>query len=247
MQDRSGINNSFYNDLGERWYTAFDDPVALLRQESKAKTPWILERIKALGLASPRVLDIGCGAGFLSNRLAEESCQVYAVDLSPESLLVAEKYDSTKSVKYLKADALHLPFAEASFDAVTAMDFLEHVEDPARVIREISRVLKPHGLFFFHTFNRNWLAKLVVIKLVEVLVKNTPKNMHVIELFITPEELRRYCQEQGLQIMEMTGLRPRLGSIRLRHLLRREVPENFSFTFTKSCKLSYLGYARKLP
>lgn len=246
---KTEINNELYNYLGERWYTAFDDPVALLRQESKTKFPWVIERIRSEFDDDPsrllQVLDVGCGGGFLSNRLAEEHCAVTAVDLSEESLYVARKYDQTQSVQYMKADAYKLPFENGQFDVVTAMDFLEHVENPEAVVEEISRVLKPAGLFFFHTFNRSFLAKLVIIKLVEILVKNTPKNMHVLELFITPEELSEFCVRHGMHVIEMTGLRPRFSTITLKGLLTRTVPENFGFTLTPSLKLSYLGYARK--
>ncbi len=247
MENRSEINNELYNLLGERWYTAYDDPVALLRQESKTKIPWILDRIKnEYGQDKNReILDVGCGGGFLSNRLSQEGYAVSAVDLSEESLYVARKYDQTNRVRYQKADAYHLPYANAQFDVVSAMDFLEHVEEPERVIKEVSRVLKPGGLFFFHTFNRNLLANIVIIRMVKALVKNTPKNMHVIELFITPKELTKFCLNHDMQVTEMTGLRPRFSTITLKGLLTRTVPENFTFTLTSSLKLSYLGFARK--
>jgi 2-polyprenyl-6-hydroxyphenyl methylase / 3-demethylubiquinone-9 3-methyltransferase len=247
MENKSLINNELYNTLGERWYTAFDDPVALLRQESKTKIPWVLEKVKALKPSAEKlkVLDVGCGAGFLSNRLATEGFDVHGIDLSHDSLCVAAKYDVTRKVKYQEANAYKLPFADAQFDVVTAMDFLEHVEDPEKVVQEVSRVLKPGGLFFFHTFNRNWLAYLVIIKLVEFLVKNTPKHMHVLNLFIKPEELERFCNRSQMQVLEMTGIRPRFSTITLKSLLTRTVPENFAFALTPSLKLSYLGLAQK--
>ncbi len=255
------INNDIYNTLGERWYTAYDDPVALLRQESKIKAPWVVERIfkhfhsrlaeatEGAVLAQPiQILDVGCGAGFLSNHLAELSqgrLQITGLDMSGESLAVAHRHDSTGSVKYCQGDAARLPYKDASFDVVTAMDFLEHVENPAAIIKEISRVLKPGGQFFFHTFNRNWLAHIMVIKMVEWLVKNTPDHMHVIEMFITPEELTQYCSESGLTVNEMTGIRPLFSTLNLRDVLARTVPKDFSFALTTSLKISYLGVATK--
>jgi 2-polyprenyl-6-hydroxyphenyl methylase/3-demethylubiquinone-9 3-methyltransferase len=125
------------------------------------------------------------------------------------------------------------------------MDFLEHVTAPGLVVAEISRVLRPGGLFFFHTFNRNPLAHLVIIKLVEYLVANTPKNLHVIELFVKPKELTKYCADAGLLVQEMVGIRPKFSSLTLKSLMTRTVPTNFSFKLTKSTLLSYMGYARK--
>src|SRR5690606_14398436 len=104
--------------------------------------------------------------------------------------------------------AYHLPFSNESFDVITAMDFLEHVESPDQVIMEFSRVLKPGGMFFFHTFNRNPISWLVVIKLLEWFVKNTPKNMHVINLFIKPRELEEYCLKARIKVFEMKGIAP---------------------------------------
>lgn len=241
------VNNNIYNTYGDRWYEADDDPVALLRAESKTKTPWIIQCIKNHGLLTPatKVLDVGCGAGFLSNALALQNLKVTGVDLSEESLKVAAKYDSTKTVYYQTADAYALPFADATFDVLTAMDFLEHVERPNEIIKEFSRVLKPNGLFIFHTFNRNLLAHLVIIKLVEWIVKNTPKHLHVIHLFIKPQEMIGYCHGAGMTTKNMMGIRPVLSTIPIKNLWTGLVPKTLRFEFTKSLLLSYIGYAVK--
>lgn len=239
------IDNSIYEQYGEKWYTAFDDPVALLRAENKAKFPWILERLKTLSKPHAEVLDVGCGGGFLSNELARQGYKVTGVDLSPESLKVAAAHDETGTVKYEVADAFHLPYPDNSFDAVTAMDFLEHVENPELVIKEFSRVIRPGGLFFFHTFNRNPLAWLVVIKLLEWFIKNTPKNMHVIQLFIKPSELTKYSEKADMKVLEMTGIRPVFSSIDWPMVKTGVVSKNMQFKLTKGTLLSYMGVARK--
>ncbi len=241
------INNDIYDSYGDRWYTADDDPVALLRAESKVKTPWVLDQIKSCFPinSSTKVLDIGCGAGFLSNELAEKGLSVTGLDLSLESLKVAARYDQTKSVRYISADAANLPFENGHFEVVTAMDFLEHVSNPQQIIQEISRVLRPGGLFVFHTFNRNMIAHLVVIKLVEWLVKNTPKNMHVIELFIKPSELESYCLSSNLLVKQMIGIKPVFSTIPIRNIFSGTVPSTLRFEFTKSLLLSYMGFAQK--
>jgi len=241
------VNNAFYNLYGDRWYTAKDDPIALLRAETRVKFPWVLKKLKHLGLhpKETSILDVGCGAGFLANPLAGEGYQVTGIDMSEDSLSVARRFDSTKSVNYMHADAYSLPFPDHSFDVVTAMDFLEHVEDPASVIKELSRVLKPGGIFIFHTFNRNFLAYLVIIKLVEWLVKNTPKNMHILRLFIKPAELLGHCRSAGLKEDELIGIRPKFSKISWRDIKYGEVPDTFEFKLTSSLKLSYMGSAIK--
>lgn len=240
------VNNDIYEAYGERWYTADDDPIALLRAESKAKLPWVLNEIQKLGTSTTKkVLDVGCGGGFLSNALAEKGFEVTGVDLSEESLRVAKAHDKTGSINYVPADAYHLPFPDQSFDVVTAMDFLEHVERPEDVVKECARVLKPGGIFIYHTFNRNWLAWLIIIKFVEWLVKNTPKDMHVLRLFIKPQELEIFCQKAGLSVNAVTGLRPVISSLTLKSLFTGIVPKTMRFTTTPSLLLSYMGCARK--
>ena len=240
------VNNAIYEALGERWYAADDDPVALLRAESRLRNPWLAARLRERCGERARVLDVGCGAGFSSNYLAREGHEVTGIDASPESLAVAARHDETRSVKYQLGDALSLPHDNESFDAVCAMDFLEHVEDPGAVIAECSRVLRPGGVFFFHTFNRNPLAWLVVIKGVEWFVKNTPRDMHVLRLFIRPEELRALCRDRGLDVTELLGSKPViLTSSFWRMLATGAVPRDFRFEFSTSTLLAYTGYAER--
>lgn len=240
------VNNDIYTTLGARWYEATDDPVALLRAEAGLRNPWVAKQIAAsFGSRSCSVLDIGCGGGFLSNHLAKLGHRVTGLDEAQDSLAVASRYDVSGTVKYDHGDARALPYETGAFDVVCAMDFLEHVEDPERVVAEAARVLSPSGLFFFHTFNRNWLSWLVVIKGVEWFVKNTPVDMHVLRLFLKPQELTAMCRKHGLEPALLLGSRPKFGSAFWRMLRTGNVPADFQFTFSPSTRLAYTGFARK--
>ncbi len=242
----SPVNNDVYESLGERWYRATDDPVALLRAESRLRNPWIASELARAGEGRPcRVLDIGCGGGFLSNALAAAGHEVSGLDASGDALRVAALHDPSRSVRYQQGNALQLPYENESFDAVCAMDFLEHVEDPGRVIGEAARVLKPSGRFYFHTFNRNFLAWLIIIKGVEWFVRNTPKDLHVLRLFLKPAAVRAACAEHGLHSLELRGVRPKLGLAFWRMLVTGRVSDDFCFTFSHSTSLGYSGVARK--
>lgn len=243
VSDREKVNNAYYDQLGERWFSAEDDPVALLRAEGDFRAIWVES---VLGSTPQDVLDIGCGAGFLSQRLAKQGHRVTGLDASAETLAVAQRFDATQKVNYVLGDAYRLPFPDQSFETVTAMDFLEHVSDPQKVIAEVKRVLKPGGRFFFHTFNRNWLSHLIVIKGVEWFVKNTPKDLHVIELFIKPQELTEWLNESDFEIREMRGLRPVfLQKAFWKMLATGRVSPDFRFAWTPSLTLGYTGLAQK--
>lgn len=260
------VNNAFYDTLGARWLHAQDDPVALLRAEGRVKQAWIESKLRQEGFGDrtgsrsaagvsgdprPKILDVGCGAGFLARGLGTAGYDVHALDFSLPSLRVSQAAEGpggrgSAGVRYQRGDALQLPFRAESFEVVTCMDFLEHVEDPAAAVREAARVLKPGGLFFFHTFNRNPLAWLVVIKGLEWFVRNTPEHMHVLRLFIKPSELSDFCHGAGMEPFSWTGLRPDATRWAFwKMLCTGVVPEDFAFVQTPSLLLSYLGVARK--
>jgi len=270
------INNDFYDELGTDWLDRSDHPIALLRAENAARAPWIAQELQerlygtrsslvnledrqnhseplqnSPNLATchtPKIsfLDVGCGAGFLTNHLAKLGYNVAGIDLSQKSLDVAKASDSTGLVQYSQANAYSLPFASASFHAVSALDILEHVEEPHLLIAEASRVLKPGGLFFFHTFNRNFLSYLLVIKGVDWFIQNAPKNMHIYPLFIKPHELEEKLEQYNLKAVSWRGLAPNIfRRSSLKMLFTRKVPEDFSFRFCKSLKIGYCGIAIK--
>jgi 2-polyprenyl-6-hydroxyphenyl methylase / 3-demethylubiquinone-9 3-methyltransferase len=239
------VNNNFYEELEEKWYSDWSHPIALLRKENETRNPWILETVEKILGPGKKILDIGCGGGFLTNALAQVGHDAVGVDLSNNSLKIAQAKDATKKAVYIQADALHLPFPEKSFDVVCAMDLLEHVEQPAEVIREASRVLKKGGLFFFHTFNRNPLSWLFVIKGVEWWMPNTPRHLHVYRLFIKPQELVDWCLQGQIQIKEIQGLTPKFSLLFWKSFIKRAVDEKISFRFSRSLKMGYVGFGRK--
>jgi 2-polyprenyl-6-hydroxyphenyl methylase/3-demethylubiquinone-9 3-methyltransferase len=131
-------------------------------------------------------------------------------------------------------------------DIVCAMDFLEHVEKPEDVVAECSRILKPGGLFFFHTFNRNFLSWLIVIKFMEWFVPNTPKNLHVLHLFIKPSELKTMMMINKLSTIEITGIGPRFNLGFIRSIIARKVTPGFSFKVGGPTLLGFMGYSKKV-
>jgi 2-polyprenyl-6-hydroxyphenyl methylase / 3-demethylubiquinone-9 3-methyltransferase len=247
METQDRVNNHFYDFLDELWHEGSQHPIALLRAENNLRNPWVQTIIeKRLGNGCS-VLDMGCGGGLLTNELAQAGHKVCGVDLSPGSLSFAQKKDRTGTVNYVLSPVETLPFPDASFDVVCAMDVLEHVACPAKVVEEASRVLKKDGLFFFHTFNRTWLSWLIVIKGVEWCVRNTPSNMHLHRFFVTPKELSQMCALRQLRVEKILGVAPDIKTKAFwKMILSGEVSPDFRFTFTSSLKTGYSGYSVKL-
>ncbi len=242
------VNNAFYDDLGERWYQDDGHIIALLRAEAKLKLTYLRGIFEETQLSiGSSILDIGCGAGFISNELARDGFQLYGLDQSGGSLAVAARHaPPTTRISYTVGEAYHLPYASESFDSVLLLDILEHVDDPARMLAEASRVLKPKGLLFFHTFNRTLLSRFFAIEAVSFVARDSPKNFHVWNLFIKPEELKEMLQPLGLRVKSMRGIKPVLSHWPLwSSILKRQVHKDFAFSFTSSLSLGYIGYAQK--
>jgi len=242
----AAVNNEIYFALGEHWYADEDSPMALLRAESKLRNPWIAAHLDAaFGDRPCRVLDVGCGGGFLSNDIALRGHEVTGIDIAADALAVARAHDTSGRARYVEGDALALPFEDGSFDAVCAMDLLEHLENPERAIAQASRVLAPRGLFFFYTFNRNFLSWVVIVEGVERFVRNAPEHLHVSHLFLKPDEVRAACAAQGFEEPDLVGVRPRLTLPFWRMLVTGRVANDFTFKFIRSTRLAYAGVARK--
>jgi len=161
------------------------------------------------GIAGKSVIDVGCGGGILSESMAQRGATVSGIDMSEPSIEVAKLhlYESNLAVDYQRSTAE--AFAELhpqSFDVVTCMELLEHVPDPASVIRACAKLVKPGGHLFFSTINRNPKAYLFAIVGAEYMLKMLPKGTHDFAKFIRPSELGTWTREAGLSTHDISGL-----------------------------------------
>jgi 2-polyprenyl-6-hydroxyphenyl methylase/3-demethylubiquinone-9 3-methyltransferase len=237
------VDNEFYDELGVQWHEGDGHAISLLRAESPVRLAYVRDALARAGApANARILDVGCGGGFLSNPLAAAGFRVKGVDRSAKSLDAArEKIPAGADATYAVGDAFALGEPPASYDAVLMMDLLEHLDEPARAVAEAAKALKPGGLLFFHTFNRTPEAWLLAVKGIGFVTREGPSNVHSLSMFIKPAELMEAGRKCGLERRDLTGIRPVLDGAFLSSLLRRRVHPDFAFTLTRSTRVGYVG------
>ncbi len=195
-----------FGALAHRWW----DPQGELRalhQLNPLRLAWI-ERLAPL--AGREVLDVGCGGGILAEAMARCGTRVTGIDLSEETLKVAELHllESGLQVRYALASAEEFAQAHAGrFDAVTCMELLEHLPDPASTVAACARLARPGGRVFFSTINRNPKAYLFAVIGAEYVLGLLPRGTHDYARFIRPSELCAWCRAAGLRELELAGMR----------------------------------------
>lgn len=193
-------------DTQDPWWAEGDTTLTPLRRLVPARVRFLEKSV----VATNRVLDVGCGGGYMIDAIARENLELVGIDLAQQALVAAhtralqQQYDA----KLMRASALNLPFADDAFDGVVCTDVLVHVPNPRRVVAEISRVLKPGGWLHFSSINRNWLAHFIMITLGENWLKMVPKGTHDSATFIKPKELRAMLADSGLHLERWQGLGP---------------------------------------
>jgi 2-polyprenyl-6-hydroxyphenyl methylase/3-demethylubiquinone-9 3-methyltransferase len=255
------IDNGVYDRLGGSWW----DETSLLNLLHGSMTPGrlayfrgVLARQFGAGIAGPRVLDIGCGGGFLAEEFAALGCRVTGVDPSPVSIDAARAHAAERGLRidYRVGVGEELPVPDTAFDVACCCDVLEHVSDVDRVISETARVLEPGGLYLFDTINRTRRSKLLAIKAVQQwrLTRLTDVAFHDWDMFITPAELAAILERHGLAPGETTGLGVRamplavlrsLASARLGRITYGELSRRLDVGQVRSTAISYMGFAVK--
>ena len=188
-----------FEALASRWW----DPESEFKPLHEIN-PLRLDFIDArAGLAGKRVVDVGCGGGILAEAMAHRGAKVTGIDLGEAPLAVARLHaeESGVAVDYrcvsVETLAEEMP---GEFDVVTCLEMLEHVPDPASVVRACAALVKPGGQLFFSTLNRNPKAYALAILGAEY------RGTHDYEKFIRPAELAGWCRAAGLEIQEQSGL-----------------------------------------
>ena len=220
-----------FGDLAHRWWDATGE-FAPLHAINPLRLDWIAARAPLQGA---RIVDVGCGGGILSESMALRGAAVLGIDLSEKPLGVAKLHalDTGARLRYEHVAVEDLAAREPhSFDVVTCMEMLEHVPDPAAVVRACAALVKPTGHVFFSTINRNPKAYLFAVIGAEYLLRLLPRGTHDYERFITPSELARFARDAGLDVDATIGLH--YNPLTKKYWLGPNVDVNFMIATTAS-------------
>jgi 2-polyprenyl-6-hydroxyphenyl methylase/3-demethylubiquinone-9 3-methyltransferase len=195
-----------FSDLAHRWWDP-ESEFRPLHQINPLRLAWIEGLVPLTG---QKVVDVGCGGGILADAMARKGAQVLGIDLATKSLKVAQLHAleaETAGVQYREISAEGLAAEQAAqYDVVTCMEMLEHVPDPAAVVKACADLVKPGGWVFFSTLNRNPKSFLFAIVGAEYLLNLLPKGTHEYARMIKPAELALWARSAGLDTHSLRGM-----------------------------------------
>jgi 2-polyprenyl-6-hydroxyphenyl methylase / 3-demethylubiquinone-9 3-methyltransferase len=225
---------TIYDKVAEDWWSDDVRWVRTLKNLVPGRLVWFDRHIDWQG---KDVLDLGCAGGFMAEALARRGARVTGIDPAAIAIDAARRHARQEGLRigYDVGVGEALPYDADGFDAVVCVDVLEHVTDLNKVMSEVTRVLRPGGLFLFDTINRNPVARLATITIAEDLLRLLPRGTHDPALFIKPRELCQAMQGAGLVPGPVTGLGPRGVNRRL----------DLTFGPLPLTAILYMGVARK--
>lgn len=194
-----------FSALASRWWDPNSEfkPLHLI---NPLRLGWIDGLCPVAGL---KVLDVGCGGGILAEAMASKGAQVKGIDLAEKSLKVAQLHSLESGVKvdYEQIATEDLAAREPGhYDLVTCMEMLEHVPDPAAIVRACGALVRPGGTLIFSTINRNPKSFLFAIVGAEYVLRLLPRGTHEYAKFIKPSELAEAARTAGLSLIQMVGM-----------------------------------------
>lgn len=159
-------------------------------------------------LSGLRILDIGCGGGLLSEPLHFMGAEVVGADAAPTNIKVAKRHaeQSGATVDYRATTAEALAEAGETFDAVLAMEIVEHVSSVTAFVDACASMVRPGGLTVFATINRTPKAFALAIVGAEYVLRWLPRGTHQYSMLVKPSELREGFARNGLAPRDPVGV-----------------------------------------
>lgn len=254
------VNNAVYEKYGSRWWDqdATFEFTSLRYCLNPVRYNYFTRAMRQDPAPGRRVLDVGCGGGFLAESFARDGFDVTGIDPSGRSVQAAANHAATEglSIDYRVGRGEALPFPDGAFDIVACCDVLEHVDDVGQVLGEVARTLTDGGVFLFDTVNRTWRSRFALITVWQDwgIGGLREPDLHVWEKFITPAELTRRLDACGLAVRSARGISPRRNvlamawafrEIRRGRIRNEALAPALGLRESADLRVSYMGLARK--
>jgi 2-polyprenyl-6-hydroxyphenyl methylase/3-demethylubiquinone-9 3-methyltransferase len=180
------------------------NPVRLKYIRDQIDQHWQFDECSRTPLEGKSALDVGCGAGLLTEPLARLGAKVTGIDASAQLIAVAREHAAAMGlgIDYRAGDVQAL---DGQFDLVTCMEVVEHVADPGAFIKALANRLAPDGLLVMSTPNATALSRLMMITVGEGLGR-IPRGTHDFDKFLPPDQLKALLSDAGLKCLDVAGI-----------------------------------------